>query len=52
MSTIKNYITIELLALPIHIEFGYYTNQHLDMQHLEIQDMEAEGANEDVDIEG
>jgi septal ring factor EnvC (AmiA/AmiB activator) len=27
-------------------------NQHLDMHHQEIQDMEAEGANEDVDIEG
>jgi hypothetical protein len=26
-------------------------NQHLDMHHLEIQDMKAEGANEDVDIE-
>jgi uncharacterized coiled-coil protein SlyX len=27
-------------------------NQHLDMHHQEIQDMEADGANEDVDIEG
>jgi uncharacterized coiled-coil protein SlyX len=27
-------------------------NQHLDMHHQEIQDMEAEGADEDVDIEG
>jgi uncharacterized coiled-coil protein SlyX len=27
-------------------------NQHLDLHHQEIQDMEAEGANEDVDIEG
>jgi hypothetical protein len=27
-------------------------NQHLDMHHQEIQDMEAEGAGEDVDIEG
>ncbi len=26
-------------------------NQHLDMHHQEIQDMEAEGADEDVDIE-
>jgi hypothetical protein len=27
-------------------------NQHLDLHHQEIQDMEAEGADEDVDIEG
>ena len=27
-------------------------NQHLDMHHQEIQDMEAKGADEDVDIEG
>jgi predicted nucleic acid-binding Zn-ribbon protein len=27
-------------------------NQHLDLNHHEIQDMEAEGADEDVDIEG
>jgi chromosome segregation ATPase len=27
-------------------------NQHLDMHHQEIQDMEAEGTDEDVDIEG
>jgi hypothetical protein len=27
-------------------------NQHLDMHHQEIEDMEAEGANEDIDIEG
>jgi TolA-binding protein len=27
-------------------------NQHLDMHHQEKQDMEAEGADEDVDIEG
>jgi TolA-binding protein len=27
-------------------------NQHLDMNHQEIQDMEAEGADEDVDIKG
>jgi chromosome segregation ATPase len=27
-------------------------NQHLDLHHQEIQDMEAEGANEDVDIKG
>jgi uncharacterized coiled-coil protein SlyX len=27
-------------------------NHHLDMHHQEIQDMEAEGSNEDVDIEG
>jgi hypothetical protein len=27
-------------------------NQHLDMHHQEFQDMEAEGADEDVDIEG
>ena len=27
-------------------------NQHLDMHHQETQDMEAEGADEDVDIEG
>jgi chromosome segregation ATPase len=27
-------------------------NQHLDMHHQEIQGMEAEGANEDVDIDG
>jgi uncharacterized coiled-coil protein SlyX len=26
--------------------------QHLDMHHQEIQDIEAEGADEDVDIEG
>jgi uncharacterized coiled-coil protein SlyX len=28
------------------------TNQHLDLHHQEIEDMEAEGADEDVDIEG
>jgi uncharacterized coiled-coil protein SlyX len=27
-------------------------NQHLDLHHQEIEDMEAEGADEDVDIEG
>jgi uncharacterized coiled-coil protein SlyX len=27
-------------------------NQHLDMHHQEIQDMEAEGADKDIDIEG
>ena len=27
-------------------------NQHLDLHHQEIEDMEADGANEDVDIEG
>jgi chromosome segregation ATPase len=27
-------------------------NQHLDLHHQEIEDMEAEGAYEDVDIEG
>jgi TolA-binding protein len=27
-------------------------NQHLDLHHQEIQDMEAEGADEDLDIEG
>jgi uncharacterized coiled-coil protein SlyX len=27
-------------------------NQHLDLHHQEIEDMEGEGADEDVDIEG
>jgi septal ring factor EnvC (AmiA/AmiB activator) len=27
-------------------------NQHLDLHHQEIEDMEAEGTNEDIDIEG
>jgi chromosome segregation ATPase len=27
-------------------------NHHLDLHHQEIEDMEADGANEDVDIEG
>jgi chromosome segregation ATPase len=27
-------------------------NQHLDLHHQEIEDMEAEGADEDIDIEG
>jgi signal recognition particle GTPase len=50
----ENTITIEVLEDQLQNTQQQLeeANQHLDLHHQEIEDMEAEGANEDVDIEG